>query len=111
MVHQLHWLPVSYRINFKISLLTFIAIHELAASYIKDLVKIKPLISRYRPLSNEGILLSHLNFKTLGSRTFVAAAPKLSNDLPLEIRMAKSVDTFKNFLRRIFLVNLLFILS
>ena len=33
-LHQLHWLPVSFRINFKILLLTFKAIHELAPSYI-----------------------------------------------------------------------------
>ena len=48
--------------------------------------------------SNDGILLSHPNFKTLttlGDRAFVIAAPKLWNDLPLEIRMAKFVDTFK----------------
>ena len=72
---------------------------------------LKPSNSRYRPQSNEGILLSHLNFKTLGDRAFVAAAPKLWNDLPLEIRMAKSVDTFKKFLKKHLLVNLLFILS
>ena len=69
----------------------------------------KLLISRYRLRSNDGILLSHPNFKTLttlGGRAFVASAPKLSNDLLLEIRMTKSVDTF----RRIFLVRL-FILS
>ena len=40
---QLHWLPVLFRINFKILLLTFKAIHKLAPSYINDLVKIKPL--------------------------------------------------------------------
>ena len=27
-LHQLHWLPVSFRINFKILLLTFKAIHD-----------------------------------------------------------------------------------
>ena len=43
----------------------FKAIHELAPSYINDLVKIKPLNLRYRLRSNDGILLSHLNFKTL----------------------------------------------
>ena len=64
-LNQLHWLPVSFRINFKILLLTFKAIHELAPSYINDLVKIKPLNLRYRLRSNYGILLSHLNFKTL----------------------------------------------
>ena len=65
---------------------------------INDLVKINPLNSRCRLRSNDGILLSCPNFKTLttlGDRAFVAAAPKLWNDLPLEIRMAKSVDTFK----------------
>ena len=41
-LHQLHWLPFSFRINFKILLLTFKAIHELAPSYINDLVKLEP---------------------------------------------------------------------
>ena len=97
MLHQLHWLPVSFHINFKILRITLKAIHELALSYINDLVN-----SRYRVRSNDGILLSHPNFKTLttlGDRAFFALAPKLWNDLPLEIRMAKSVDTFKTFLK------------
>ena len=64
-LHQLHWLPVSFRINFKILRITFKAIHELALSYINDLVEMKPLNSRYRLRSNDGILLSHPNFKTL----------------------------------------------
>ena len=41
-LHQLHWLPFSFRINFKILLFTFKAIHELAPSYINDLVKLEP---------------------------------------------------------------------
>ena len=101
-LHQLHWLPVSFRINFKILLLTFKAIHGLAPSYINDLVKIRPLNSRYRLRSNDGILLSHPNFKTfktLDDHAFVASAPKLWKDLPLEIRMARSVDTLKKFLK------------
>ena len=101
-LHQLHWLPVSFRINFKILPLTFKAIYELAPCYINDLVKIKPLNSRYSLRSNDGILLCHPNFKTsttLGDSALVAAVPKLWKDLPLEIRMAKSVDTFKKFLK------------
>ena len=59
-------------------------------------------ISRRRLRYNDRILLSHPNFKTLttlGDRAFVALAPKLWNDLPLEIRKAKSVDTFKKILK------------
>ena len=77
----LHWLPVSFRNNFKTLLLTLKAIHELAPSLINELVKIKPLNSRYRLRSNDGILLSHPNFKTLTTlgdrRAFVASAPEL----------------------------------
>ena len=100
----LHWLPVSFRNNFKTLLLTLKAIHELAPSYINELVKIKPLNSRYRLRSNDGILLSHPNVKTLTTlgdrRAFVASAPKLWNDSPLEIRMAKSCDTCKEMLKK-----------
>ena len=64
--------------------------------------------------SNDGILLSHPNFKTLttlGDRAFVAAAPKLLNDLPLEIiEWPNLLTLLKNFYKRIFLVKL-FILS
>ena len=96
-------LAVSFRNNFKSLLLSFKAIHELAPSYINELVKIKPLDSRYRLRSNDGILLSHPNFKTLTTlgdrRAFVASAPKLWNDSPLEIRMAKSVYTCRKMLK------------
>ena len=56
-IRQLHWLPVSFRINFKILLLTFKAIHELAPSYINDLVKLEPWNSRFRLRFNGRLLL------------------------------------------------------
>ena len=42
----LHWLPVRYRIDFKICLLTFKAIHGSAPSYLRELVVVKE--NRYR---------------------------------------------------------------
>ena len=41
LLRALHWLPVAYRIVFKISFLTFKAIHELAPTYISELVSLK----------------------------------------------------------------------
>ena len=55
---------------------------------------------RFNLRSNHGRLLSHPNFKplaTLGDRAFVAPPRKLWNSLPLEIRMAKSVEQRCNF--------------
>ena len=85
-----------------VALLTSKAIHELAPSYITDLVKIKPLNSRYRLRSNDGILLSRPNFKTLATLGAVLSLLRRLNSGTIylwEFRMAKSVDTFKKFLQ------------
>ena len=41
LLRALHWLPVAYRIVFKILLLTFKAIHKLPPNYISELVSPK----------------------------------------------------------------------
>ena len=62
-LYELHWLPVSLRIDYKILLLTFKCIYGQAPTYLSDLISIK---------SN-----SLYNLTTLGARSFSAAAPKL----------------------------------
>ena len=75
---QLHWLPVSFRINFKILLLTFKAIHGLAPSYINDLVKLemvsgltaeycchKQILKLQLPWATAILLPRHLNLGTV----------------------------------------------
>ena len=94
----LHWLPIKYRIVFKILLLTFKAIHKLAPTYISELVSLKDTGGRYYLRSNNGILLNippYKSFSTLGDRSFYMAAPKLWNNLPLFIRNIYSVNAFK----------------
>ena len=38
-LETLHWLPVQYRIEYKVVLMTFKALHLLAPSYIADLLQ------------------------------------------------------------------------
>ena len=40
-LYELHWLPVSLRIDYKILLLTFKCIYGLAPTYLSDLISIK----------------------------------------------------------------------
>ena len=91
----LHWLPVKYRVAFKILLLTFKAIHKPAPTYISDLVSLKDTGGRYHLRSNNGKLLNippYKSFSTLDDRSFCTTAPKLWNDLPLFIRNISSVN-------------------
>ncbi len=78
-LYELHWLPVQARIQFKVLLFAFKAIHDLAPSYIKDLINVKSK-SSFNLRSNSGTLLDPPAGKmltTLGARSFHAAAPHL----------------------------------
>ena len=97
----LHWLPVKYRIHFKILLLIFKAIDFLAPSYICDLVTLKKP-SNYNLRSNNSLVLDPPKMKSLpslGDRSFSVAAPKLWNKLPNYIRTSASISVFKSRLK------------
>ena len=100
-LYELHWLPVSLRIDYKILLLTFKCIYGLAPTYLSDLISIKSN-SLYNLRSTGKLLLDHPKGKmltTLGAKSFSAAAPKLWNGLPVELRQATSLNSFKSRLK------------
>ena len=88
---DLHWLPVSEQINFKILLLTFKALHQQSPTYIQDLIT-RYLLSR---LLQSSFMLSlnpvSFNLKTYGSRAFAVSTPKLWNKLPDDICSCKNL--------------------
>ncbi len=97
-LRRLHWLPVKHRITFKVLLLTYKALHGLAPCYITE------LLQRYIPTrtlrSGSKALLTPVSSSTsYGARSFAVAAPALWNDIPLEIRNATSVESFKSMLK------------
>ena len=99
-LYGLHWLPISLRIDYKILLSTFKCLYGLAPTYLSDLISIKPN-SLYHLRSTGKLLLDHPKgeiLTTLGARSF-SAAPKLWNGLPVELRQATSLNSFKSRLK------------
>ena len=95
---RLHWLPVRARIDFKILLLTFQALHNQAPDYIKDLlVAYKPSRS-LRSSSHKLLVIPPTKSKT-GDTSFQVAAPKLWNSMPSTIRLASSLTCFKSLVK------------
>ena len=87
LLKSLHWLPVKYRIFFKVLLITFKAIHSLVPVYISELISIisDVSLSRYCLRLTNSLTLNYTALKsrkTLGDRSFFVAAPKLWNKLP-----------------------------
>ena len=95
----LHWLPVTFRIDFKVLLLTFKALNGLAPQYLSDLLKPhKPV----RPLRSSDMALLDLpwsNRVTKGDRAFAVRAPTLWNSLPVDLRFTSSLTVFKTKLK------------
>ena len=95
----LHWLPVQYRIQFKILVITFRALHGQVPFYISDLIQLHTPTRSLRSLGQMLLVVPRTNFKTRGDRSFQAVAPRLWNDLPLSLRCVDSVESFKKQLK------------
>ena len=101
LLRSLHWLPVKYRVHFKICLLTYKALHEEQPVYLRSLIAISLPSRSLR--SNRGITLSIPRIKiNTGARAFSSCAPSLWNNLPLSVRLATSVATFRRRLKTYF---------
>ena len=93
-LEELHWLPVEYRLKFKVLLLTFKAVHDLAPQYVASLVE----KNQSRPgLRSSGLLLHvpRTRLQKYGDRAFSSVAPRLWNSLPLVLRRIDKLEGFK----------------
>jgi hypothetical protein len=91
---SLHWLPVRYRIVFKIAALTYRCVNGLAPSYLVELVT--PYSPSRELRSSESFTLAFPKTRQdrYGRRSFAYAAPKVWNSLPFYLRTS---PTFKSF--------------
>ncbi|XP_078103106.1 uncharacterized protein LOC144515831 [Sander vitreus] len=93
---QLHWLPISHRITYKILVLTYKALHHLAPSYLTDLLSQEISL---RSTSAGLLCIQKSNLHSFGDRAFSRAAPRLWNSLPQEIRTYESLTIFQSHLK------------
>ena len=100
---SLHWLPVRYRIQFKILLITFKALIGQGPVYIRNMLELyQPTAYSLRSASRMLLHVPKSSLKSCGDRSFSVAAPVLWNSLPDFIRFSKSVDIFKKNLKTYF---------
>ena len=99
----LHWLPVRFRIHFKILLFVFKSLHGLAPPYISELLVPYVPTRSLRSANKMLLVIPRSNLVNRGDRAFSVAAPKLWNQLPLRIKQAPSLSIFKTRLKTLFL--------
>ena len=100
-LESLHWLPVEFRIVFKILLLAYKYMNNLAPNYLSELVtpytqERYPTKAKFEHRFNNSPIFK---LKSYGERSFTFAAPTEWNKLPLEIKTTSSVESFKSKLK------------
>lgn len=98
---DLHWLPVEFWIEFKILLLVFKALNGIYRSTLYLWSHQEKASIRSSLRSNDLTLLEvpRTKCKTFVDRAFAFAGPSKWNKLPLAIRTAKNLNTFKKHLK------------
>ena len=99
LLRSLHWLPVRARIKFKINIMTYRCLNNMAPSYLKELIK--PYVpSRSLRSGNKNLLVVPRSRSIrYGRRAFAFAAPTEWNALPETVRLSDSLFTFKSRLK------------
>ena len=96
---ELHWLPIHYRVDFKIALLTFKCLQGLAPKYLCDLIELYLPPRALRSSSMNLLKPKTTKFRTLGDKSFSFSAPQVWNNLPSYIRNETSISVFKKNLK------------
>ncbi len=104
-LYHLHWLPVKYRVEYKILLFTFKALHNLVPPYLSDLIHIYIPKRTLRSSSSVSLVVPSVRLATMGSRAFSCAAPNLWNSLPQSIRESDSVWLLLNHVSKLTCLN------
>ena len=101
LLKQLHWLPVNYRIKFKLSTLTYraLAIHQ--PPYLASLLHFSNVPRQLRSSTSQQLSIPRTKLN-LGKRAFSVAAPIIWNELPTTLKSCESLASFRKNLKTYF---------
>ena len=94
-MEKCHFLPVKYRILYKLCITVFKILHGLAPEYLVDMVSIRsPMREGLRSSAADMVVTTRHKDQTIAARMV-----KEWNLLPLALRNLRSLDKFKGGLK------------
>ncbi len=97
-LRSLHWLPVTFRIDFKVLLLVYKSLNGIGPKYMADMLTEYKPNRPLRSLGSSQLEIPRVHTKQ-GESAFSYYAARSWNQLPEEIRCAKTLATFKSSLK------------
>ncbi len=96
-LHKLHWLPIPIRVKFKVLMICFKCMNNLAPKYLSDLLE--PYTPGRSLRNRQNTLTTKRSRSKAGDQCFSIFAPVLWNSLPTGIRSITNVNAFKKSLK------------
>ncbi len=97
-LRSLHWIPVTFRIDFKVLLLVYKSLNGIGPKYMADMLTEYKPNRPLRSLGSSQLEIPRVHTKQ-GESAFSYYAARSWNQLPEEIRCAKTLATFKSRLK------------
>ena len=96
---RLHWLPIAFRIQFKLLTLMHGAIHANTPRYLADRASAYVPSRSLRSADMSLLVVPRVNLERFGRRAFSCAGPSLWNSLPCVLRTQQDVERFRRDLK------------
>jgi len=84
LLQNLHWLPIKWRIRFKLATIAYKALHTGQPPYLAELLRRNEPVRTLRSSSSLLLSVPRCNLE-FGSRAFRISAPKIWSSLPANI--------------------------
>ena len=100
MFNILNWLPIQKRVQYHTCILVYKSLNNLTPEYISEIIS-KPSITHQRHLrsTDNDLLYVPRSSTACYDKSFSICGPKEWNKLPLEIRLSKTLSSFKKLLK------------
>ena len=100
LLQQLHWLPISFRIQFKLAVLAFRFFDNSLPAYLSRSLSLYEPTRALRSSSDSRLLVTHTtSLKSTEVRAFSSSVPKVWNSLPADLRNLQTLSLFKSRLK------------
>ena len=102
LLKSLHWLPIKFRIQFKICTFVFRCLNDGQPSYLSSLLFSADSVKHLRPNNTNKLKVPRIRTKC-GARAFFVSVSTLWNSLPAHLRVAKKYFLFQKTVKNAFL--------
>ena len=98
LLKSLHWLPVHYRIIFKMCTIAYQALSSTQPAYLNSMLTPTRNSRQLRSTSSNPLYIPRVKTKA-GTRAFSVAAPTVWNSLPASVKSQGNIVSFRRHLK------------